>query len=44
VLERLPLPEPWQGTLRASLVLIDSLDEQIDELERELRALGADHP
>ncbi len=44
MLERLPLPEPWQGTLRASLVLIDSLDEQIDELERELRALGADHP
>src|SRR6266540_582211 len=43
-LDRLPLPEPWQGTLRASLVLIDSLDEQIDELERELRALGADHP
>ena len=44
LLERLPVPEPWQGTLRASLVLIDSLDEQIDELERELRALGADHP
>jgi transposase len=38
------LPEPWHGTLQASLVLIDSLDEQIDELERELRALGADHP
>jgi hypothetical protein len=44
VLERLPLPEPWQGTLRASLVLIESLDEQISQIERELRALGADHP
>jgi hypothetical protein len=40
----LPLPEPWHGTLQASLVLIESLDEQISELERELRALGADHP
>jgi transposase len=44
LLERLPLPEPWHGTLRAGLVLIESLDEQIDELERELRTLGADHP
>src|SRR5262249_48085095 len=44
VLERLPLPEPWHGTLRASLVLIESLDEQIAEIERELRTLGADHP
>jgi len=43
-LERLELPEPWHGTLRASLVLIETLDEQIDELERELRRLGVDHP
>jgi transposase len=42
--ERLPLPEPWHGTLCASFVLIESLDEQISELERELRTLGADHP
>jgi hypothetical protein len=44
VLERLPLPEPWHGTLCASLVLIESPDEQISEIERQLRALGADHP
>jgi transposase len=44
VLERLPVPEPWHGTLRASLVLIESLDEQIAAIDRELRALGADHP
>jgi transposase len=44
LLERLPVPEPWHGTLCASLVLIESLDEQISELERELRVLGADHP
>jgi transposase len=44
LLERLPVPERWHGTLCASLVLIESLDEQIAQIERELRALGADHP
>ena len=43
LLERLELPEPWRGTLQASLALIETLDQQIDELERELRRLGADH-
>lgn len=43
-LEHLQLPEPWQGTLQASLALIETLDQQIDELERELQTLGADHP
>jgi hypothetical protein len=31
-LARLRLPEPWRSTLRASLALIDRLDEQIDQL------------
>jgi transposase len=44
LLERLPLPEPWHGTLRASLLLIESLDEQIAAIDRELRVLGVDHP
>jgi transposase len=44
LLERLALPEPWQSTTAASLALIDTLDEQIDACERELRRLGADHP
>src|SRR6266566_9188986 len=44
LLERLALPEPWTSTVKASLALIDSLDEQIDACERELRRLGADHP
>ncbi len=44
LLERLALPEPWASTVRASLALIDTLDEQIEACERELRALGADHP
>jgi transposase len=44
LLARLALPEPWASTVHASLTLIDSLDEQIEACERELRALGADHP
>jgi transposase len=43
LLARLQLPEPWASTVQASLVLIDTLDEQIDECERELRRLGVDH-
>ena len=43
-LERLRLPEPWQSSVRASLELIDHLDEQIDEQERALRREGAEHP
>jgi len=42
-LDRLELPEPWRQTLQASLALIETLDRQIDELERELGRLGADH-
>src|ERR671935_204862 len=42
-LARLGLPEPWQGTIEASLRLIDELDREISECERELRRLGADH-
>src|SRR6266508_333606 len=37
------LPEPWQGTIEASLRLIDELDHEIGGCERELRRLGADH-
>jgi transposase len=43
LLAALQLPDPWQGTIAASLTLIETLDEQIDGLERELRRLGADH-
>ncbi len=44
LLARLQLPEPWASTVTASVALIDTLDEQIGACERELRALGADHP
>jgi transposase len=43
LLARLELPQPWAGTLGASLRLIDELGREIDGLERELRRLGADH-
>jgi transposase len=43
LLTRLGLPEPSQGTIEASLRLIDELDRELGECERELRRLGADH-
>ena len=43
LLARLEIPEPWQGTLKASLRLIDQLEGEIDAIERELRRLGAEH-
>jgi transposase len=42
-LERVRLPEPWRSTLEASLHLIDVFEEQIDEIEQELRRLGHEH-
>jgi len=44
LLERLALPEAWRETLETSLYLVDELDEEIHECERELKQLGADHP
>jgi transposase len=44
LLTRLQLPEPWASTLQASLALVDELDDQVEQCERELRRLGADHP
>ena len=43
LLDRLALPEPWAGTVAASLQLIDELDSQIAGCEAELQRLGADH-
>jgi transposase len=40
LLAKLGLPEPWQGTIDASLRLIDELDREITDCERELRRLG----
>jgi transposase len=43
LLRQLDLPEPWQGSIEASLRLIDELDREIGDCERELRRLGAEH-
>jgi transposase len=43
LLERIVLPEPWRGTVQASLRLLDELQAEIAACERELRRLGADH-
>src|SRR5438876_1384651 len=43
LLAQLGLPEPWQGTIEASLRLIGELEREIGDCERELRRLGADH-
>jgi transposase len=39
LLARLALPEPWQGTIEASLRLIDELDREIGECEREVELM-----
>jgi transposase len=43
LLERLLFPEPWRGGVLAATAMIDDLDRQIADLDRELRQLGADH-
>jgi transposase len=43
LLERLDFPDPWRADVLAAVSLIDDLDRQIHDIERELRALGADH-
>jgi transposase len=43
LLERLALPEPWDGTVQASLRLLDGLEREIAACESELRRLGAAH-
>jgi transposase len=44
LLERLEIPQPWRETLDASLYMIDYLEAEIDAIERQLRATGAEHP
>jgi transposase len=44
LLARLDFPEPWRGGVLAALAMIDELDGEIGQIDRELKALGADHP
>ena len=43
LLDELDVPQPWRGTVDASLDLIDDLDRQIATITSELRSSGADH-
>jgi hypothetical protein len=43
LLDSLDVPEPWRCHVDASLLLIDQLERQIVEIERELKRSGADH-
>jgi transposase len=44
LLSRLDFPEPWRGGVLAAIAMIDDLEEEITGIDRELKALGADHP
>jgi len=44
LLDRLEIPEPWRGNIDASVELIDSLERQVDHINRQLRQGGAEHP
>jgi len=44
LLARMQIPEPWRGSIAASLELIDDIDRRIHDCERDLRSLGASHP
>jgi transposase len=43
LLARLEFPEPWHGGVLAAVTMIDELEREIADIDRELRALGADH-
>jgi transposase len=43
LLDRIAIPQPWRGTVEASLALIEDLERQIDEINHELRSSGVDH-
>ena len=43
LLERIAIPQPWRGSVDASLQLIEDLERQIDDSNHELRSSGIDH-
>ena len=44
LLAKLDVPGPWRRNVSASIELTDHLEDQIDQINRELRAGHADHP
>ena len=43
LLERLEFPQPWRGGVLAAVAMIDDLDRQVAEIDRELKTAGVDH-
>jgi len=43
LLARLEFPEPWRGGVLAAVAMIDDPDQQVAEIDRELKAAGVDH-
>ncbi len=43
LLARLEFPEPWRSGVLAAVGMIEDLDQQISEIDRELKQLGTDH-
>jgi transposase len=43
LLEHLEFPEPWRSDVLSAVALIDDLQREITDCERQLRALGAEH-
>jgi len=43
LLARLEFPEPWRSGVLAAVAMIDDLDREITAIDRELKALGAEH-
>jgi transposase len=43
LLEQLEFPEPWRSDLLAAVGMIDDLDSEINAIDHDLKALGADH-
>jgi transposase len=43
LLTELDVPERWRQTIEASLRVIDHLDEEVTDLDKQLRRSGADH-
>jgi transposase len=44
LLTRLKLPQPWAGDVTAALSLIDTLSDEIENIEHQLVQRGVDHP
>lgn len=43
LLKRLEFPEPWRAGILAAVGMIEELDAQIAEIDRELKAAGVEH-